>query len=167
MSELCRFAAAIGLEEPRTLLQSGNLVFASRKRPTGALEQLLEEKAREQLGLQTDFLVRNEDEWGQIVRANPFAEAAIRDPSHLVVMFFKAPLRRGSVDELTRLNTGRETMYAAGRELYTVFPDGLGRSKLTPLMTESRLGSRGTARNWNTVLKLLAALEGTRARDSR
>jgi uncharacterized protein (DUF1697 family) len=31
----------------------------------------------------------------------------------------------------------------------------MGRSKLTPSMVDKHLG-RGTARNWNTVMKLLA-----------
>ena len=48
-------------------------------------------------------------------------------------------------------------MRANGRELYIVYPDGIGRSKLTNQLIERMLGTRGTARNWNTVLKLAAA----------
>lgn len=158
MAELCSFAAAIGLEGPRSLLQSGNLVFRARKQATRVLEQLLEEEAAKKLGVRTDFMVRSADEWGPIVRANPFGEVAAHDPGHLIVTFLKAPVRKGAVDELTRLNPGREIIRGTGRELYVVFPDGMGRSKLTALMTEARLGTRGTARNWNTVLKIRAAL---------
>ncbi len=39
-----------------------------------------------------------------------------------------------------------------------VFPDGIGTSKLTGVMTEARVGTRGTGRNWNTVVKLAAAM---------
>ena len=49
---------------------------------------------------------------------------------------------------------GRETVELRGRHAYIVFPDGIGRSKLTNTVIESRLGTRGTGRNWNTVLKL-------------
>jgi uncharacterized protein (DUF1697 family) len=35
-----------------------------------------------------------------------------------------------------------------------VYPDGIGRSNLTGALIEKKLGTRGTARNWNTVLKL-------------
>ena len=42
-----------------------------------------------------------------------------------------------------------------GRELYLHLPNGAGRSKLTLDYIERRLAVRGTARNWNTVLKLL------------
>jgi uncharacterized protein (DUF1697 family) len=43
---------------------------------------------------------------------------------------------------------------AGGRELYIVYPDGIGRSKLTIAVIERTLATRGTARNWNTVRKL-------------
>ncbi len=51
---------------------------------------------------------------------------------------------------------GRESMVADGRCLYLVYPDGIGRSKLTNALIEHKLGVQGTGRNWNTVLKILA-----------
>jgi uncharacterized protein (DUF1697 family) len=47
-------------------------------------------------------------------------------------------------------------MVADGRCLYLVYPDGIGRSKLTNALIEHKLGVQGTGRNWNTVLKILA-----------
>jgi uncharacterized protein (DUF1697 family) len=41
-----------------------------------------------------------------------------------------------------------------GRCAYIVYPDGIGRSRLTAAMIEKHLETRGTARNWNSVLKL-------------
>ena len=49
---------------------------------------------------------------------------------------------------------GREIVKARGKQAYFVYPDGVGRSKLTIQVIEKTLGTRGTARNWNTVLKL-------------
>jgi uncharacterized protein (DUF1697 family) len=43
-----------------------------------------------------------------------------------------------------------------GRQAHVVYPDGVGRSKLTNGFIERVLGTRATARNWNTVLKLAA-----------
>ena len=43
---------------------------------------------------------------------------------------------------------------AVGRHAYIVYPDGIGRSRLTNKLIDSKLGTRGTGRNWNTVLKL-------------
>jgi len=51
---------------------------------------------------------------------------------------------------------GREVVRASGTHLYIVYPDGVGRSRLTNALIEKKLDTRGTARNWNTVLKLNA-----------
>jgi uncharacterized protein (DUF1697 family) len=55
--------------------------------------------------------------------------------------------------------TGRETVRTWGAHAYLVYPDGVGRSRLTIALIERTLGSRGTGRNWNTVLKLEAATQ--------
>jgi uncharacterized protein (DUF1697 family) len=51
---------------------------------------------------------------------------------------------------------GREVVRGDGKHLYLVYPDGIGESKLTNVIIEKKIGTRGTARNWNTTLKLLA-----------
>jgi uncharacterized protein (DUF1697 family) len=42
-----------------------------------------------------------------------------------------------------------------GREIYARFPNGVGNSKLAVALGRLRLGVTLTARNWNTVKKLL------------
>lgn len=158
MADLRAFAARLGLENPTTLLQSGNLVFGARKRGTRTIEEWLEAEAEKRLAIQTTFLVRSADEWEGIVARNPFPEEAKRDPSHLVVTFLKEPARKGAVDSLNATNPGPEVIHDAGRELYITFPAGMGTSKLPVLMERAKLAPGGTSRNWNTVLKLLDAV---------
>jgi uncharacterized protein (DUF1697 family) len=45
------------------------------------------------------------------------------------------------------------------REIFVHYPGGSGRSKLDLAYFEKQLGLAGTARNWNTVTKLVALLE--------
>jgi uncharacterized protein (DUF1697 family) len=59
-----------------------------------------------------------------------------------------------AVKALQAAVVGREVVRATGRQVYIVYPDGQGRSRLTNAAIEKRLGTRGTARNWNTVLRL-------------
>ena len=155
MADLRGLLDTLGLENPRSLLASGNLVFDS-DRATPDLEELLERAARERLGLHTDFFVRTADEWRAIVAANPFAAEAKRDPGHLVVMFLKQAPRSPALAALQQAISGREVVRAQGRHAFVVYPDGIGRSRLTTGLIERKLGTRGTGRNWNTVLKLAA-----------
>jgi uncharacterized protein (DUF1697 family) len=62
------------------------------------------------------------------------------------------------VEALRAAVAGREIISQAGRELYIAYPDGIGESRLTNALIERRLGLRGTARNWNTILKIASAL---------
>jgi uncharacterized protein (DUF1697 family) len=157
MAELRQFAVDLGLETPRTLIQSGNLVFASAA-GDAELEQMLEREALARLGIATDFLVRGPEEWRGLIAANPHHEMAANDPGHLMVMALRSPPGEAELAALKAWIPGREALEAVGRQLYITYPDGAGESKLTNAAIERRLGVRGTSRNWNTVTKLAAML---------
>jgi uncharacterized protein (DUF1697 family) len=159
MAELKAMFEAIGFASARTLLQSGNVVFDSGGKKGAALETLLEKETEARFKLRTDYLVRSAAEWKALVDANPFAKAAKDDPSHVVAVPLKSEPKKADVATLQGQIKGRETVSAIGRTLYITYPDGIGDSKLTIGMIEKALGTRGTARNWNTTLKLLDAAQ--------
>jgi uncharacterized protein (DUF1697 family) len=157
MAQLCALLPKLRLENGRSLLQSGNLVFrAPSGRSSPRLERALEDSVRLQLGLQTDFFVRTAAEWNALVAVNPFPDEARRDPGHLLVMFLKSAPDSDRINALERAVPGRELARVNGREAYFVYPDGIGRSRLTTRTIERCLETRATGRNWNTVLKLAA-----------
>ena len=146
MADLRAMAEALDLEHPKTLLNSGNLVFGDHRKPA-ALETLLEKEAAKRLGLDTDFIVRTASEIRSIVKANPFPQQAKNDPGHLTVLFCKnAP---GTSPKTS--GAKREEFVVKGREVYINYPDGIGTSKF-------KIDAYGTARNWNTLLKISGAL---------
>jgi uncharacterized protein (DUF1697 family) len=156
MATLRECAAAIGLGDPKTLLQSGNLVFDSTASKSASLERTIEAEVARRLGLQVDVVVRNAADWDRLVAHNPFPSEAVSDPSHLVAMVLKGRAAPGDVAKLQASIKGREVVKGDGPHLYIVYPDGIGDSKLTSAVIEKTIGTRGTARNWNTVLKLRA-----------
>lgn len=156
MADLRDLLTQLGLVDARSLLQSGNLVFGANGRAAAQLERLLEAEAAKRLGLETDFFVRTAQEWNSVVAHNPFPKEAARDPGHLVTMFLKDAPTTAKVKALQAAITGPEVVGAAGKQLYIVYKDGIGRSRLTNAVIDKQLGTRGTGRNWNTVLKLAA-----------
>jgi uncharacterized protein (DUF1697 family) len=159
MSDLRDLLTHLGFDGARSLLQSGNLLLSSDARMGAELESLLETEAEKRLGLRADFLIRSAREWREVVAHNPFRKQAESDPSHLVVMFLKSAANAKDVKAVQAAITGPETIRADGRQLYIVYPDGIGKSRLTNALIEKKLGVRGTARNWNTVLKIAALAE--------
>lgn len=154
MSDLRRFLEQLGFDDVRSLLQTGNLVFRGDTRSGVHLERLLEVQAEERLDLGTAFFVRTTKEWRKVIDRNPFPDAAESDPGHLVVMFLKDAPPATATGALQRAMKGPEMMRADGRQLYIVYPAGIARSRLNIKLIEDKLGTRGTGRNWNTVLKL-------------
>lgn len=158
MADLRSLVADLGFSEARTLLQSGNIVFCGKSKPTASIESLLERETAKRLGLTTEYFVRSAAEWESIVAQNPFREAATKDPGHLVVMPLKAAPTKAQLRMLTEAVRGREDFRAVGKQLYIVYPDGIGTSKFTNTVIERCLVTRGTGRNWNIVVKLAGQL---------
>lgn len=159
MSELRGLLTTLGLGNPRTLLQSGNAVFTTTK-TAASIEAMLEREIRARLHFETDFFVRTAAEWIDAVGRNPYPAEAASDPARLVMVSLRHEPSAAAVTTLAAAIKGPERVRAAGRQLYIVYPDGQGRSKLTGAMIEKLLETRGTARNWNTVLKLQALVSG-------
>jgi uncharacterized protein (DUF1697 family) len=156
MADLRALFEALGFADVKTLLQSGNVVFRGGRKSSAALERLLEVESEKRLNLTIDYLVRTAAEWESVVAGNPFPVEAKRDPSHLLVLFMKEAPDAKSVDALRAAITGPEILRAEGKQVYVVYPAGIGTSKLTSNLIERKLACRGTGRNWNTVLKLAA-----------
>ena len=160
MPELCQLFADLGFDGARSWLNSGNVVFDSGRRAGELLERLLEAETEKRFRLRVDCLVRTGRELQKIVQDNPFVNEAKDDPSHLLVMFLKKAPRESEVKSLRAAIIGPEVVDAVGRQAYVIYPDGIGRSKLTSNLIEKTLGTRGTGRNWNTALKLLSMVKG-------
>ena len=71
-----------------------------------------------------------------IIARNPFPLEAKTDPSHLLVMFMKSAPSAKDVNELRKSITGPEVIAADGKQLYLVYPAGIGTSKLTGAVIE-------------------------------
>jgi uncharacterized protein (DUF1697 family) len=160
MSDLRHLLTKLGFEDVQSLLQSGNLVFKTNAEMGAKLEAVLEDETQKGLGLKTAFFVRNAREMDAVIASNPFPAEATRDPSHLLAVFLKDAPKGNAVEALRAAIKGPELVEARGKHAYIVYPAGIGRSRVTNTVIEAKLGTQGTGRNWNTVLKLAALAKG-------
>ena len=79
------------------------------------------------------------------------------NPSRYLVSFLSKRLPAKVARELEAAEIAPAQLVIDGRELYAWYPDGIQRAPLAKLLDDKRLGVVSTARNWNTVTKLLAA----------
>ena len=157
-AELKAVVEGMGFTEVKTILASGNVVFEAGDAKPEALERDLHAALEKATGLKSDVYVRNRADLEALVAANPFPKEAEERPSFLVVSFHRESPDQAAIDKLLAGYDGPERMVILGRELFTDFPDGQGRSNLIPALQKAKLSHANTGRNWNTVLKLLAAV---------
>jgi uncharacterized protein (DUF1697 family) len=153
MPALRELLAEHGYEDPRTLVQSGNVVLSSRKRPATVAREL-EGLIAERFGLQIPVVVRSRDELAAVVDGNPLPEA-VDDPKRFQVTFLSAAPGSAVVQALEAAEVDPELIAVRGREIYVWYAEGVQRSRAGRLLTDGKLGVTATARNWNTVTKLL------------
>ena len=158
MADLRAAFEAAGFADPRTIVQTGNVIFESDKSPD-ALEPQLEEALHARFGYGTKVFVRSAAHIRALVAANPFPDMARDDPAHLVAMVMRQAPTPEQLAALKASIVGPEEAAARGSDVYLRYPDNIGESKLTSAVIERRLGCAGTARNWNTVRKIVEALD--------
>jgi uncharacterized protein (DUF1697 family) len=158
MEELRTICCSLDLANPKTYIQSGNVVFGCPKSAIPKLAARIEFAIEKRLGFRSSVILRTTQELQNIVARNPFAKRNGIEPGKLIVSFLDKPLEPETRTRILSINVGSEEIQPAERELYIYFPDGQGRSKL-PAILDRTLKNTATARNWNTVLKLLQMAE--------
>lgn len=159
MSTLKTVFEKLGFEGVKTHINSGNVVFAAKAKDQEKLAKTIETAIEKEFGFRPPVLLRSAAELENAIAKNPFPDAAKNDPSHLLLMFLAAKPDKDAAARLAEVYSGPEQIKVAGDTVYLTYPNGIGKSKLTNTLLEKHLGVTGTARNWNTVVKLLAITE--------
>jgi uncharacterized protein (DUF1697 family) len=154
MAALRELLTGLGHGDVRTYLQSGNVVLTSDATPD-RLARDLERAIEEHLGVDPLVVVRTRDELADVIERNPLGDVA-SDPKRFQVSFLSAEPDAERVRAIEAVDVAPERLVVSGREIYAWHPDGVQSSPLARLLTDRQLGVTATARNWNTVTKLLA-----------
>lgn len=158
MADLRELCAALGWQDVKTYIQSGNVVFASDKAPA-ALETELEQAIAAKFGMKVPVVVRTARQWAAYLEKNPFADLVDDEPRWLLLLVAKEKPAAGAEKAIEERGTFGERAGRASDGLWIRFPNGVGTSKLSPGVIDRITGSPGTTRNYRTVLKLKEMLE--------
>jgi uncharacterized protein (DUF1697 family) len=119
-----------------------------------------------QLDLRIEVVLRTLAEFAGTVERGPVLSAKA-DPAKLRVMFLAELPAAAAQAALVRWHKGPEMLELRGPEIYLYYPEGVGRSRLSGAVLEDRLGVSGTARNWNTLTKMLEVGRALEQADGR
>ena len=150
MDALRSTAARCGFDDVSTFIQSGNVIFRSRK-GAKAVTAALHEAILEDSGIDTRIATRTAAELQEVVGRNPFLDRS-DDPTKLSVTF----LFDGVTPTLSAVPPeiyAPDEVQVIGHEAFLHTPNGMGKTKLVPAVAK-KLGLAGTTRNWRSTLKL-------------
>lgn len=159
MAELKNVLGSIGLVNPVTYLQSGNIIFESDNLNAVSLERIIEESIQANFGFKVPVMVYSKKEFESIFLNNPFANDPKIDKKNLYFILLKTQPDRAIFDRITSSRSFDEEMSLNGKVLYMNYVKGYGRSLIGTNFFERKLEQTATARNYNTMRNLNERLQ--------
>jgi uncharacterized protein (DUF1697 family) len=162
MDQLRKSFEALGFQQVKTYIQSGNVVFKTAKLSPVTLSKKIEERILRDFGFSAFVISRTAAEMVNAIASNPFLNQPGIDPQRLHVMFLSAPPAPAALKKLTDLTQAPERSSCLDREIYLYLPNGAGQSSLMKSPLDRVLSVVTTTRNWNTVNQLARMCEECR-----
>jgi len=153
MEELRAVFEALGFENVKSYINSGNLAFDTKKTAETKLVDKVESAVEARFGRRIDVMVRLQDEIRKIIAANPF-HGQYESHKHMHVLFLREPLPKEKEAQLQASALPGERYDVRDREIYNLLPQGVAGSLLTKGFFEKKPRVLFTGRNWRTVEKL-------------
>ena len=155
MAEIRSKLADEGYSDVATVLQSGNVIVSTESaradRVGGAVQRLLSDE----FDVNVPCVVRSANQVRRVLERNPLREV-VSDPSRYLVNFLSQEPDPEMVRALLEEDHSPETIAIEGTEAYVWTPDGVKAMTLSYVYLEKRFGVTATARNWNTLEKIVA-----------
>jgi uncharacterized protein (DUF1697 family) len=157
MADLRAAVARLGFTDVKTLLNSGNVVFATSPAAARRAPADLEAVIASDLGVECAVVVRSAAEVTSVVTNAPFLDVATNPSRHFVGFLADEP-SAGALSAIAAIDVAPDLIRLVGREVYLWCPAGLLDSPLAKQGWEKMLGTTVTVRNWSTVTKVAALL---------
>jgi uncharacterized protein (DUF1697 family) len=159
MADFRKLLEGLGYRNIQTYIQSGNAVFDAPG-PAKKVSQAIAAGLEKLMGAPAVVVIRTHDELGRVIAENPYAAEAASDGTKVHVAFLSDHAPASATAGLDRIVSQypmrRDRYHLSGDTLYLHLPDGAAETKFAGKSLDRACGIAGTARNWNTVLKLHA-----------
>jgi len=156
MADLRELLTKSGFENVQTYIQSGNVILQSSKSDISVIEKNIQESIMDHFGFEVSVLVKTRSDLKRIFEDSPFSEEE-KKASYFIM------LHNTAEDDLVKVAS--EKVYEG--EEYKILKDciyffcekGFGQAKFNANFFERKLKTFATARNYNTMVKLLSLSE--------
>ncbi|MDW3036591.1 MULTISPECIES: DUF1697 domain-containing protein [Bacillus cereus group] len=157
MADLKQTFESIGLKQVKTYIQSGNIVFESEK-DIDFLKKRIQSEIKNVFGFDVPVMLRKHEEFINIIKRCPYEVDSLRKGESIHVAFLANELSELEKDQLLMQKNETEDCYIHEEVVYLFFKNSIRNSKL--MNQFQKLHTPATVRNWRTVNKLKAIVEG-------
>jgi uncharacterized protein (DUF1697 family) len=151
MEQLRASLEAIGLQQVKTYIQSGNVVFKTAKTSPDAICRKIEKAILADFGHSVSVITRSGEAMKSVIDKNPFLKQRGIDHEKLHVMFLSEAPAASPIKQLEELVAAPDQLHCLGEEIYFYLPKGVAESILMKKPLDRLLGVQTTTRNWRTV----------------
>ncbi len=151
MAELREIAAELGASDASTYIASGNLIADVPGKATD-FDRALERAVEQRFGFFRDVISRTPAQVRESLDAHPFE---IIEPKYSYVSFLTEKPTAAAIARAETFQIHDDRWKVIGAELHIRYANGAGRPEMKADSIGRALGVPGTARNLNTVRKLL------------
>lgn len=153
MKDLKSILEKLGVEEIKTYIQSGNVVFNYTGSDITDLSKKITAAIKRNHSFEPNVILLKKKDIQKAVANNPFPQVGDNHKT-LHVYFLESKPTNPNLEKMLEIKSDMEQYEIIDKFFYLYTPGGFGKSKLAD-RAEKLLGVSATARNWRTVNKIL------------
>lgn len=155
MKELAELLNRSGLQNVRTYIQSGNIVFDHDDKPPRYFEELIHKALFDEFGYRVPVIVMLREYLNKVISENPFLSRKDVYPDKLHVTFLSEYPDKAHTHLPLEVRYPPDEALPGDKAFYVLCPEGYGRTKYNNDFFEKKTKVAATTRNWKTCNKLL------------
>ncbi len=141
------------IENVKTYIQSGNIIFNASLKDTSLLEKLIQDKILDHYGFEVSTIVLSKEKLTHVINKNPYAEVDIK---RLHCTFFKTEPILENRQKLETFDASPDVFTTAEDCVYICCEtERYSKSNINNSVAGKMLKINCTTRNWKTCIKLL------------
>ena len=155
MDQLKKMIESLGFENVQTYIQSGNIIYQTKKTDSLKLSVQIKKALQKDFGFDAPVYTMTSETLEVVIKNNPFQKDKNKDVAFFHVTFLDKLPDKEKISLLQLVDTKNDVFEIVDHALYLYCPDGYGKTKLTNTFVESKLKVGATTPNWKTTNELL------------
>ena len=156
MADLKKVLEKIGLQNVKTLLASGNVVFESNSNKIEELQVSISTAIEKAFKFPVPLLLRSFSVIQELIALDPFKKIIVTPQTRLYVTFLTERVKDKAASSYVSSDNSFAIISKTKSEVFSVLDLSITGTPEAMNALEKEFGKEVTTRNWNTILKIVS-----------